>query len=84
MDIVLINSSDFVIRGLESLYHSNNVARALVCNLSCRPYVIYDRKENPSYISGILVVAQNHIAVHYDFHAKQALIDIPALFRMIA
>ncbi|MCH5350569.1 MAG: S-adenosylmethionine decarboxylase [Clostridiales bacterium] len=41
-----------------------------------RPYVIYDRKDNPSYISGLLVVAQSHIAVHYDVQTKQALIDI--------
>lgn len=41
-----------------------------------RPYVIYDKKEDPSYISGVLLVAQSHIAVHYDIHTKQALIDI--------
>lgn len=41
-----------------------------------RPYVIYDRPENPEYISGILVVAQSHIAVHYDIKARIALIDI--------
>ena len=41
-----------------------------------RPYVIYDKPVDPDYISGILVVAQSHIAVHYDIKAKSALIDI--------
>lgn len=41
-----------------------------------RPYVVYDKKDDPSYISGILVVAQSHIAVHYDIHSRSALIDI--------
>jgi S-adenosylmethionine/arginine decarboxylase-like enzyme len=41
-----------------------------------RPYVIYDRPIDPEYISGILVVAQSHIAVHYDIKAKKTLIDI--------
>lgn len=41
-----------------------------------RPYVIFDKKENPQYISGILIVAQSHIAVHYDIATKKALVDI--------
>ena len=41
-----------------------------------RPYAIYDSPENPEYISGVLVVAQSHIAVHYNLETKIALIDI--------
>ena len=41
-----------------------------------RPYVLYDRTESPSFVSGILVVAQSHIAVHYDIAERKALIDI--------
>ena len=41
-----------------------------------RPYVVYDKIEDPAYISGILVVAQSHIAVHYDIAERKALIDI--------
>ena len=41
-----------------------------------RPYVIYDKPQNPEYISGVLVVAQSHIAVHYSLETKSALIDI--------
>lgn len=41
-----------------------------------RPYVIFDDRINPEYISGILVVAQSHIAVHYDIKNKFMMIDI--------
>lgn len=41
-----------------------------------RPYVLFDNSECPSSISGLLVVAQSHIAVHYDIASKTALIDI--------
>ena len=41
-----------------------------------RPYVIYDKPVDPEYISGVLVVAQSHIAVHYNLKTKIALIDI--------
>ena len=41
-----------------------------------RPYVIYDSPINPQYISGVLVVAQSHIAVHYNIEERSALIDI--------
>ncbi|MCR5348961.1 MAG: S-adenosylmethionine decarboxylase [Bacilli bacterium] len=41
-----------------------------------RPYVIYSTIQDPAYISGIILVAQSHIAVHYDIKARQAYIDI--------
>ncbi len=41
-----------------------------------RPYVIFDNRNSPTYISGVLIVAQSHIAVHYDIASKTALIDI--------
>ena len=41
-----------------------------------RPYVIFDRVNDPKYISGILVVAQSHIAFHYSIEEKTANIDI--------
>lgn len=41
-----------------------------------RPYVIFDRVDNPSCISGILVVAQSHIAFHYSIEERTANIDI--------
>jgi len=41
-----------------------------------RPYVIFDRVEDPRFISGILVVAQSHIAFHYSIEEKTANIDI--------
>lgn len=42
----------------------------------CRPYVIFDNVNDPEYISGILVVAQSHIAFHYSIKERTANIDI--------
>ncbi len=41
-----------------------------------RPYVIFDKVENPAYISGVLVVAQSHIAFHYSIEERAANLDI--------
>ncbi len=41
-----------------------------------RPYVIFDRISEPDYISGVLVVAQSHIAFHYSIKERTANIDI--------
>ena len=41
-----------------------------------RPYVIYSTVNDPKYISGVLVVAQSHVAVHYNIAEKMAYIDI--------
>lgn len=41
-----------------------------------RPCVIFDRVENPRYISGVLVVAQSHIAFHYSLEERAAHLDI--------
>lgn len=41
-----------------------------------RPYVIFDHVENPEFISGILVVAQSHIAFHYSIAERTANVDI--------
>lgn len=54
----------------------DNVAEEINMTPISRPYVIFDKKENPSYISGILVVAQSHIGVHYNIKEKKAYIDI--------
>lgn len=41
-----------------------------------RPYVILDRVEDPQFISGVLVVAQSHIAIHYCIPERTANVDI--------
>lgn len=41
-----------------------------------RPYVIYDKMQSPEFISGVLVVAQSHIAFHYSIAERTANIDI--------
>lgn len=42
----------------------------------CRPYVIFDKVDDPEFISGVLVVAQSHIAFHYSIKEKTANLDI--------
>lgn len=62
---------------MESVYHWLDVVAPRINMLPIsRPYVITDTVEEPSFISGILVVAQSHIAVHYDINERKALIDI--------
>lgn len=41
-----------------------------------RPYVIFDKVNDPASISGILVVAQSHIAFHYSIEQRKANLDI--------
>ncbi len=41
-----------------------------------RPYVIFDRVNDPKFISGVLVVAQSHIAFHYSIEERTANLDI--------
>lgn len=41
-----------------------------------RPYVICDRNQDPNYISGIVLVAQSHISIHYDIKERQVYMDI--------
>ncbi len=54
----------------------DNIAQDIQMTAISRPYVIFDKKENPNFISGILVVAQSHIAIHYDINEHVAYIDI--------
>lgn len=54
----------------------DNIATKINMLPIIRPYVIYDQIENPEYISGVLIVAQSHIAVHYNVKTQTALIDI--------
>lgn len=41
-----------------------------------RPYVMYDQSRAPTYISGIVLVAQSHISIHYDIAARHIYMDI--------
>ena len=41
-----------------------------------RPYVIKSTVNNYKYISGILIVAQSHVAIHYNVDARIAYLDI--------
>lgn len=62
---------------LESIFKwLDNVAPRINMQAISRPYGIYDKVQNPEYISGVLVVAQSHIAFHYSIADRVANIDI--------
>lgn len=54
----------------------DNVAPKINMVPISRPYVIFDHVNDPKYISGILVVAQSHIAFHFSIEERMANIDI--------
>jgi len=41
-----------------------------------RPCVLNDRIKNPTYLSGIAVIAESHIAMHYNYETGEVLMDI--------
>ncbi len=41
-----------------------------------RPYIIKDKIQNPKYLSGIIIIAQSHISIHYDYEKRHAFFDI--------
>lgn len=41
-----------------------------------RPYVIKNKVGDADYLSGIIVIAQSHISIHYDYKKKHAYFDI--------
>lgn len=54
----------------------DSIAPRINMQAICRPYVIFDKVNSPEYISGVLVVAQSHIAFHYSIKERRANIDI--------
>ena len=62
---------------MESIFKwLDNIAPKINMLPISRPYVIFDRVDNPAFISGILVVAQSHIAFHYSILQRAANVDI--------
>lgn len=41
-----------------------------------RPFVVYDQVDDPEYISGIVVIAESHISIHYDLQRKRLYFDM--------
>lgn len=41
----------------------------------CRPYVIKSHSDNPTYISGVVLIAQSHIAFHYSVAERTLYCD---------
>ena len=41
-----------------------------------RPVVLYDNVKEPNYLSGIILIAESHIAIHYNLKTREVLMDI--------
>lgn len=41
-----------------------------------RPVVLYDNVKNPNYLSGIILIAESHIAIHYNIKTREVMMDI--------
>lgn len=41
-----------------------------------RPFVVYDQVDEPEFISGIIVIAESHISIHYDISEKKLYFDM--------
>ena len=41
-----------------------------------RPFVVKSTRKNAKYLSGIIVIAQSHIALHYEYSTKKIFADI--------
>ncbi|MBQ7906723.1 MAG: S-adenosylmethionine decarboxylase [Clostridia bacterium] len=41
-----------------------------------RPCVLRDNIKNPTYLSGIAVIAESHIAMHYNYKTGEVLMDV--------
>lgn len=41
-----------------------------------RPFVVNDQVDDPEFISGIIVIAESHISIHYDIAARKLYFDM--------
>ena len=72
----MISVEDFDVTAEQIFKWLDNVAPKINMLPISRPYVVFDKMQNPKFISGILVVAQSHIAFHYNIAERTANIDI--------
>lgn len=72
----MISIEDFDVTAEQIFKWLDNIAPKINMVPISRPYVIFDKVESPEFISGVLVVAQSHIAFHYSIAERTANIDI--------
>lgn len=62
---------------IDKMYHIlDSLPRRINMDPIMRPYVITNKISNWKFISGITVIAQSHIAIHFDVEEKIAYLDI--------
>lgn len=53
-----------------------NIAYDINMDPITRAQVVKSTLDNPKYLSGIIVIAQSHISLHYEYETKKVYIDI--------
>jgi len=61
---------EYIFKFLEQLVHDVEMTPII------RPYVIFDTNKDPSYISGLTMIAESHISFHYNIATGDILFDI--------
>lgn len=62
---------------LQRVYHILDHMPKIACMTPIsRPFVIYDQVDNPEFVSGIVVIAESHISIHYDLAKKKLYFDM--------
>ena len=62
---------------MDKIYHIlDKLPSKINMDLITRPHVITDKINDFEFISGIAIIAQSHIAIHYNVKERQAYIDI--------
>ena len=74
---IIARIEDFKGITLEKIYDILDEMPAKInMNPICRPYVLKSSPKNPRYVSGIVLIAQSHIAFHYDTVDKILFCDL--------
>lgn len=62
---------------LERIYHIlDHMPKVAYMTPISRPFVVYDQVDDPEFISGIIVIAESHISIHYDLTRKKLYFDM--------
>lgn len=73
----LMETTEPVDLNIDKIYHIlDELPSKINMDLIMRPFVLTDKIKNYEFVSGIAIIAQSHVAIHYNVKEKQAYIDI--------
>lgn len=74
--MVEINTKDEVITMEKMFDFLENMAYEINMDPISRPFVLKSTINDPLFMSGLIVIAQSHISLHYDYNSKMIFGDI--------